>query len=224
MLMGTDMKVLLMLPTQAAFGFSAAMMNAWVNGFLVTKFLGSKYTGSLSALTTVVAWLASQLASWYSSHGKTGFFRGKPVAMLFGDGAFITLGLVVMLSSCDTLRSWPVVIALFVLQGLGRGIFESTNKARLVPTLLHSGHDTQFSWHPLYHPVRQHIAVLLRPPLPPHSGDDIAVLLTLPPLPPPHSGDDIAVLLTPPPLPPPHSGHDIAVLLTPSATAPVKYR
>lgn len=120
-------------PTEMVFGFSAALMNSWVNGELVScekGCVGKEYIGYFGTLTAVTAALASSFAGWYTSQNEGGLFRGKTPMMLGGNGAFGVLGLLVLaLPVTSFYGSFALLIPLYFLQGLGRGIFESTNKA-----------------------------------------------------------------------------------------------
>jgi hypothetical protein len=123
----------LLAPTEMVFGFSAAMMNAWVNGELVScegGCVGSDYIGYFGTTTTVAAAVASSCAGWYTTQKEGGVFRGKTPVMLGGNGAFGLLGLIVLLVPVSSFyNSVPMLVPLYLLQGIGRGIFESTNKA-----------------------------------------------------------------------------------------------
>ena len=123
----------LLAPTEMVFGFSAAMMNAWVNGELVSckgDCVGVEYVGYFGTTTTVAAAVASSCAGWYTTQKEGGVFRGKTPVMLGGNGAFGLLGLIVLLVPVSSFYgSVPMLVPLYLLQGIGRGIFESTNKA-----------------------------------------------------------------------------------------------
>lgn len=123
----------LLAPTEMVFGFSAAMMNAWVNGELVSckeGCIGKDYIGYFGTLTTVSAALASSCAGWYTTQTEGGIFKGKTPVMLGGNGSFGVLGLIVLLFPVSSFYgSVAMLTPLYLLQGIGRGIFESTNKA-----------------------------------------------------------------------------------------------
>ena len=109
------------------------MMNAWVNGELVScgnGCVGSENVGYFGTVTTLTAALASAAAGWYTSQKEGGIFLGKMPVMLGGNGAFGVLGLIVLLLPVEAFYgSFAMLLPLYMLQGLGRGIFESTNKA-----------------------------------------------------------------------------------------------
>lgn len=131
----------LLAPTEMVFGFAAAMMNAYVNGAIVSADggIGKDNIGFLGVITVLTATLASSAAGWYTSQEQRGIFRGKTPAMLGGDAAFLALGLIVLLAPVsafmkdpgtgDSASAWAMLVPLYMLQGAGRGIFESTNKA-----------------------------------------------------------------------------------------------
>ena len=124
-LMRRDPKLLLMAPTQLAFGFAAAEQNGWVNGVAVTQGIGGQNIGYLIALSTAVAALASALFSSYTKG------RGKRGPMLLGAAAYTLFGLALMVLPLADLGQWNCLIAVYSIQGIGRGSFESTNKAVL---------------------------------------------------------------------------------------------
>ena len=132
-LLATYRPIQLLAPTEMVFGFSAAMMNAWVNGELVScgnGCVGSENVGYFGTVTTLTAALASAAAGWYTSQKEGGIFMGKMPVMLGGNGAFGVLGLIVLLLPVEAFYgSFAMLLPLYMLQGLGRGIFESTNKA-----------------------------------------------------------------------------------------------
>ena len=124
-LMRRDPKLLLMAPTQMAFGFAAAEQNGWVNGVAVKEGIGGQNIGYLIALSTAVAALASALFSCYTKG------RDKRGPMLLGAAAYTLFGLALMVLPLADLGRWNCLIAVYSIQGIGRGSFESTNKAVL---------------------------------------------------------------------------------------------
>ena len=48
--------------------------------------------------------------------------------MYFGNAMFFILACIVWVTSEEDLGTWGMLVPLYMLQGLGRGIFESTNK------------------------------------------------------------------------------------------------
>lgn len=127
----------LLVPTEMVFGFSAAMMNSFVNG----SYAPAQFVGYFGTLTTITAALVSSFAGWYTSQKK----NTKTPLMVSGNLAFFLLGLIVLLVPAESFLSrsgvseswtsnpspqaWLFLLPLYVLQGIGRGVFESTNKA-----------------------------------------------------------------------------------------------
>lgn len=140
-LMRTEPKCLLMAPTQMSFGFVAAMLNGWVNGVAVKEGIGKHNIGYLIALSTSCAAVSSAVFSWYttrSSQIQTNagpakasdwLFIGKTGPMLTGAVCYATFGVILLVLPLDELGQWAYLLPIYVVQGIGRGNFESTNKA-----------------------------------------------------------------------------------------------
>merc|ERR1711998_396723 len=54
---------------------------------------------------------------------------GRTPVVLMGMTAFALVNLIFMGFKRETLAKWPIVIPMYILFGLGRATFESTNKA-----------------------------------------------------------------------------------------------
>lgn len=115
------------------FGFGAAYMNGYVNGVLVKQhaYFGVGSLGSLTALTCLVGVAASRLFA------KCSVAYGKGTVMAVGSLAFFLIPTIVLLGTSGELAMLPArlgigLITCFVLQGVGRGVYESTNKGVLV--------------------------------------------------------------------------------------------
>lgn len=129
-LMRSDAKCLLMAPTEMSFGFVAAMLNGWVNGVAVNEGIGKENIGWLIAGSTFCATASSSVFSWYSAKPSgTGCFVGKPGPMLTGAFAYICFSIVLYAVPVEDLGQWRFLVPLYIFQGVGRGNFESTNKA-----------------------------------------------------------------------------------------------
>lgn len=140
-LMRTDPKCLLMAPTEMSFGFVAAMLNGWVNGVAVKEGIGKHNIGYLIALSTTCAALASAFFSWFTARSsqvqsnagpaRAGdwLFVGKRGPMLTGATSYAVFGLILLLLPLNELGQWRYLLPIYVVQGIGRGNFESTNKA-----------------------------------------------------------------------------------------------
>ena len=141
-LMRTDPKCLLMAPTEMSFGFVAAMLNGWVNGVAVKEGIGKHNIGYLIALSTTCAAMSSALFSWYTSRSSQVqsnagpdrpcdwlFTHGKKGPMLTGAAAYATFGFILLVLPLIELGQWRYLLPIYIVQGIGRGNFESTNKA-----------------------------------------------------------------------------------------------
>jgi len=117
-----DVRVWLLSFTNLTFGFCAAFMNGYVNEHYVKESTAFNETaiGFLTAITAVVAGLSAPVFARLSKR------FGKGWVVFFGSLAFMTIPLCVIFARVDT---WGVgIILFFVLHGLGRGVYESTNK------------------------------------------------------------------------------------------------
>jgi len=108
--------------TNLTFGFSAGYMNGYVNSAFVHG--GAGGIGTLLAITSFVAATASTF------FGRLAQKVGKGVVIALGAFAFASIPLSILLvppsAANDYWGSWLVM--LYVLQGLGRAVYESTNK------------------------------------------------------------------------------------------------
>jgi MFS family permease len=117
-----DVRVWLLSFTNLTFGFSAAFMNGYVNAHYVndSPAFSAAALGFLSAITAVTAGLSAPVFARLSAR------VGKGWVVFLGSLAFMTIPLCVIFADVDR---WGVgVLLFFVLQGLGRGVYESTNK------------------------------------------------------------------------------------------------
>lgn len=116
----------LLAPTQAAFGMCSALLGDEIAAKVVpAAYPDDKVVvaGLCSALVALVA-AALQLPSrWVAERA------GKPAVMLVGLLAFGGLGLVALLNERAQLEALPLLLACYVLQGVGRASYEGTNKA-----------------------------------------------------------------------------------------------
>lgn len=108
--------------TNVAFGLSAAWVNSHVNGHLLLKaFAHPKYLGFASAMTTAIAGVTFKMSGCGSRKGPF---------MAMGSVAFLIIGLLGRLPFPNKfLGTGTWILAFYVLHGIGRGVFESTNKA-----------------------------------------------------------------------------------------------
>lgn len=110
----------LLAPTNITFGFCAAYMNGYVNGAFAAPELGKGSIGFLGALTAIVAALLSR------GYGALG--GGKGVAVAAGALSFFCIPLCTSILGCCSGWGFGLVL-LYVLQGSGRAVYESTNRA-----------------------------------------------------------------------------------------------
>lgn len=127
-----DPRILLLAPTQMAFGFSAALLGYYVSGnavphwrAIVGKSDAVGIVGFLSAFTAVVA----AVLQWPFKLLSGDMGLGKAPFMLLGSAAFAVLAVICMVDDEDAISAWGWMIALYGLQGIGRASFEGTNRA-----------------------------------------------------------------------------------------------
>eukprot|EP00927_Polykrikos_kofoidii_P086324 TRINITY_DN9634_c0_g1_i1.p1 TRINITY_DN9634_c0_g1~~TRINITY_DN9634_c0_g1_i1.p1 ORF type:complete len:485 (-),score=63.57 TRINITY_DN9634_c0_g1_i1:65-1519(-) len=131
----TNPLVWLLSPTNLSFGFCAAFMNGYVNSHFVSR----DKVGLFAALTVVVAAIVARVAGILSCS------VGKGPILIFGAVCFFsipcmllflenTLGVLTACGGhhseggCPSGMGWAILF-LYVLQGSGRAVFESTNRA-----------------------------------------------------------------------------------------------
>lgn len=117
-----DPKIWLLSPTNITFGFSAAYLNGYFNATYEAPELG---TQSLGLLTSVTVACAAVFSKFY---GMLGQRFGKGVAITAGAASFAGIPILVLSTGCCDGFGWSMVI-FYVLQGSGRAVYESTNKA-----------------------------------------------------------------------------------------------
>lgn len=117
-----DPKIWLMSFTNLTFGFCAAFMNGYVNSNYAKANFGASFVGFLAAITALVAALGSKAFT---------LVPNKATVVLMGSLFFITIAFIVQADKLHIVNlstwGWGLVV-LYVLQGLGRGVYESTNK------------------------------------------------------------------------------------------------
>ena len=115
-----DLTLWLISLTNVAFGLSAAWVNSHVNAHLLLEaFADPKYVGFASGMTTAIAGVTSRM---------TGCTAKKGPFMALGSIAFLLLGLLSKIPS-NWMANGAWILVFYVLHGIGRGVFESTNKA-----------------------------------------------------------------------------------------------
>jgi len=118
----SDPVIWLLAPTNLAFSFSSAYMNGYVNGTYATQELGGVLVGFLSAMTALAGAVLVQ------AYRPLGDSAGKgPVVTLGAISLFCIPLLSFTLSCCNGWGWW--LLSLYLLQGSGRAVYESTNRA-----------------------------------------------------------------------------------------------
>jgi MFS family permease len=122
-LLSRDPKMKYMVGLNAAFGFTGAFLNSYVNGQVVAAALDdadSHYVGILSSTTAVVAALTS-LA--------TGSIPRKGPLLIGGAVCFFFVAFPFLIQPDAKSWSLPGLVVIYTLQGIGRATYESTLKA-----------------------------------------------------------------------------------------------
>lgn len=123
-----DPKLWLVSCNNFAFGFAAAYLNGYINAKWQKEALHSaNFIGSLSAMICLVATVSSKLYAGISD--RTG---SKMPVLVIGSCCFILIALLSFVTAPDGKGpggwGWGICV-FYVLQGMGRGVYESTNKA-----------------------------------------------------------------------------------------------
>eukprot|EP00929_Paragymnodinium_shiwhaense_P001115 TRINITY_DN101335_c0_g1_i1.p1 TRINITY_DN101335_c0_g1~~TRINITY_DN101335_c0_g1_i1.p1 ORF type:complete len:442 (+),score=93.66 TRINITY_DN101335_c0_g1_i1:104-1429(+) len=125
----SDPVVWLLSPTNFVFGFCAAFMNGYVNGNFTKVEIGEEYVPALGAFTALVAAGLSPL------FGLMAQVTGKGPVLFVGHLCFLCIPLLLLLTvkclgqeGCQSGWGWGLGV-LYLLQGSGRAVYESTNRA-----------------------------------------------------------------------------------------------
>jgi MFS family permease len=97
--------------------------DSYLGGVIVADTIGSEYVGYLSAITSAFAALVAIPLPWLTAT------FGRPLIMLFGTSSWILYLLIIMCLSTEEAGNWGVLLLLYILAGLGRGIWEAVVKA-----------------------------------------------------------------------------------------------
>jgi len=127
-----DPKMAMMMSMNIAFGISAAYMNGMVTGPVATYYLGAGYGGYLLSLTAAIAALVS-----LPNTLKLIPASSKPYFMCAGPICFFLIGLLPLLSGYDGWLGGKGLLVLYALQGVGRGVWEASNKACFLAYFAH---------------------------------------------------------------------------------------
>jgi len=108
--------------TNLTFGFSAAFMNSYVNANFASKELGEDVITFLAAIT---AFSAVLLAPVYGCMSRV---AGKGPTITAGAICFLLIPCCILVLGCCSGWGWFLIV-LYLLQGSGRAVYESTNRA-----------------------------------------------------------------------------------------------
>jgi MFS family permease len=122
-----DVRIWLLSFTNITFGIAAAYMNGYFNREVATEELGTQYLGYLTAFTVIISVVATQVYGYISQQ------HGHFAPLMIGACSFALIPLVYFVTSCCKGWSWQVLL-FYALQGSGRSVYESTNKAIFADT------------------------------------------------------------------------------------------
>jgi MFS family permease len=136
-LLFSDPKMALMLPFEFSFGLCGAFLNGYISPNVLVclerdvldatvclkPVLPGYYIGYFAAMVSATAAITSTAsAAFIKSSGM------KWPVMLVGSACFAMLAFLFTVSSDESLSSTGTLVLLYVLQGMGRGVFESCNQ------------------------------------------------------------------------------------------------
>ena len=132
--------MLLLAPFQIAFGFMSALLIVFINGSVAKDDVG---TDAIGYLTAVLAGVAALLSPVFATLGATRGV-GKTPVMLLGAGAWLLEATLLRAISPGALMAagWAGLVPLYVLHGVGRVVYETTNKAMVADLFGETG-DTE---------------------------------------------------------------------------------
>mmetsp|Transcript_80996 Transcript_80996/g.153633 ORF Transcript_80996/g.153633 Transcript_80996/m.153633 type:complete len:437 (+) Transcript_80996:61-1371(+) len=118
----SDPIIWLLSPTNLTFGFSAAFMNGYVNGSFTKQELGAKSVSFLAAISALSA------AVFTRGFAPLSQIIGKGLVICIGAVCFLCIPLSLFAFNCCHGWGWSLSL-LYMLQGAGRAVYESTNRA-----------------------------------------------------------------------------------------------
>jgi hypothetical protein len=118
----------LLAPMNFAFGFGAALLQYYGNKFIVTDYLQPKnskqsYVGFAGSIAVGSGALVSLFFGFLTKR------IGKHVPMMLGNVCFFVVAISFLVGSEKQLGTWTAVVPIYMVYGIGRGIWESVNKA-----------------------------------------------------------------------------------------------
>jgi len=120
-----DLKIWLLGPLNVCFGFASGYIGWYMNGLVGSASVGASNVGYLSA---IIPGYAALVAIPYNFLAK---YVGKGIVMVLGCCSYVGVGLIGYLMTEEELINgrWVFLVALYILVGNGRAVFESTNRA-----------------------------------------------------------------------------------------------
>lgn len=117
-----DPKLWLLQTTNITFGFAAAWLGGYVGREILTKAVSSAFIGFAGALLSGLAAVLSKVLGLVAAKA------GKGPVLLLGAAAFLCLG--IFSRFVGTPSEWGYgALVFYVFMGIGRAVYESTNKA-----------------------------------------------------------------------------------------------
>lgn len=108
------------LPFQMSFGFTSVVINFYVLGTVVKN---KQYVGLLSA---VVVYAGAMSAYPFARLSR---YYGKDTIIFVGNICMLLIGLILLVVTDEQLEHWTFMIPYLLIAGMGRGVWENTNKA-----------------------------------------------------------------------------------------------
>ena len=132
--------MLLLAPFQIAFGFMSALLIVFINGSVAKDDVG---TDAIGYLTAILPGVAALLSPVFATLGATKGV-GKTPVMLLGAGAWLLEATLLRAISPGAFMAagWAGLVPLYVLHGVGRVVYETTNKAMVADLFGETG-DTE---------------------------------------------------------------------------------
>ena len=112
-----DQKMKYMIGLNAVFGFTASLLNSYVNGKVVPFALDdpdSKYVGIFSS------WISALTAGMSLVFGRLGSRTGKGPILIFGALFFFGVAFPFVVQPNASNYGWPMLVAIYTLHGMGR--------------------------------------------------------------------------------------------------------
>lgn len=137
-LVSTDPALAFLIPFQIAFGFASSFVPYYILGTVIDKssLLGPTYLGLLSAIIVLTGTIIAIPLSMVTS------VVGKPVVMTIGALALSYTGFALLIFSNQVLGTWTYILIYLIIFGIGRGIWENTNKAIIADLYVDSNQST----------------------------------------------------------------------------------